>query len=195
MISTSLIVLEKPGSREIIEKNNFEIKTSDLCLEEQEDQKEWLSSDEDVPNILWEKIKDLPLNISFGDFLKKIRKSLYDLYGEKRDKASSFADSRFTPLSETVERGMISCGAFSSIFGAVLRKFGIPVKLIHGILESQDEKKSNRHAWLEIFNPVSNSWFEMDPTNDNFEARNDAMRRKVYHNWLELKPDYEKWEY
>jgi len=192
VISTSLIVLEKTSSQEIVEKNNFEIKTSDLCSE---DQKEWLSSDEDVPDILWEKVKDLSLGLPLGDFLKKIDKELILIYGDKRDKAKSFGDSRFTSISEMLERGMVSCGAMTKIFSAVLRKFGIAVRLVHGILSGQDPKLTHRHSWLDIYDPISNSWFEIDPTVRDFKKRSDAIRRKVYHNWLELKLDYDKGEY
>lgn len=190
--SNLAIVLENIKGSENIKENDFGIKISELCSE---DQQEWLILTEDVPDVFWEQIKDIPLDIPFEDFLEKIRRELFNLYGPKRDQASSFSDSRFTPLSEMIERGMISCGALSSIFSAVLRKFGIPVKLVHGILKSQDEKKSNRHSWLEVFNPKSNSWLEIDPTVRDFKRRSDAMRRKVYHNWLELKPDYDMGEY
>lgn len=155
----------------------------------------WLSLTEEVPDILWLKIKDLSPEMSLKMILEKIKKELFLIYDGKKDKGISFSDSRFTPISEMIERGMVSCGAMSNIFGVVLRKYGIAVRFIHGILSGQDHEGTHRHAWLEIYNPTSDSWIEIDPTTRNFEKRDDAIRRKVYHDWLELKPDYEKGQY
>jgi len=72
----------------------------------------------------------------------------------KKDTAKSLSDSRFTSLKEMIERGMISCGYLRKIFGTALRKFGIPVKFIHGIFEEQKnlpKESEDRHAWVRNF--------------------------------------------
>ncbi len=87
-----------------------------------------------------------------------------------------------------IERGMVSCGALTNIFGSVLRKLGVPARFVHGIEGGQ--RGENRHAWLEIYNPLGKDWFEIDPTQQDFGMKLSARRIKVYHNWSELKKDY-----
>ena len=157
--------------------------------------KSWIDTNLEIPDHLWRRIRDVQSQLTIGELLKKIDKELIVVYGDKRDKAKSFADSRFTPLDKMIERGMISCGAMTNIFGTALRKLGIPVKFVHGILEKQEGEF--RHSWLEIYNPYENNWFEVDPTksNTNFKVPEKAHRIKIYHDWQELRGDYDKGEY
>jgi hypothetical protein len=128
--------------------------------------------------------------------LSRIIEGLLTLYGDKKDKGKSFKDSRFTSLEKMMDRGMVTCGAMTEITGTALRKFGIPTKMIHGILESQ--KKSfiksvllkNRHSWLEIYVPKTKEWLPLDPTQNDFNLFPDAEKIKEYHDWDELKEDY-----
>jgi len=180
----------------LVESNQesiFDLRLSELVAGDRE--QEWLDSAEDVPDILWVKVKDLPLDMSLRTVLEKVKKELFLIYGGKKDQGKSFSDSRFTPINEMIERGMVSCGAMSNIFSAVLRKYGIAIKLVHGILSGQDPNGTHRHGWLEVYDPISSSWSEIDPTTRDFRKRNDAIRRKVYHSWSALKPDFERGEY
>ena len=154
---------------------------------------EWAEAQE-IPSILWDKVKQQNPELTIKELLENIRGELFSIYGKKQDKAKSFADSRFTSLPEMINRGMTSCGAMVNIFGNVLRKLGIPTKFIHGKLEHQKEV-GDRHSWLEIYNPISGTWIEVDPTRDNFEMLPETLRLKVYHNWQELKEDFDKGEY
>ena len=148
-----------------------------------------------MPGILLNRLKefDITSDLSLEEFLKKARDALFSLYGQKRDKAKSFADSRFTPIDQMVERGMVSCGSLTNIFGAILRGIGVPVKFIHGdsITKVKDAEKTSRHSWLEIYDPLHNSWIEADPTHPTFGMWPEAKRIREYHDWLELKRDYD----
>jgi len=123
---------------------------------------------------------------------------LYDLYKGKNNTARSFYDSRFSSLSQMIKRKMATCGSSVKIIGIILRRFGIPVKFIHGITNSQ--KKSfikrrifiERHSWLEIYNPNKNEWIPVDLTEKDLNIRKDANRIKEYHDWDEMKKDYKK---
>lgn len=170
-----------------------QLKTSDYA-NITEDISEWVDMREELPAYFWKKIKDTDTHVHLKEFWRRVKEELYKIYGEKRDKAKSFADSRFTPLKEMVERGMVSCGALTHIFGTVFRKFGVPVKYVHGRLDGQ-EGEEDRHAWLEIYDPKNKSWFEADPGHPEFGMYPEARRVKVYHDWFDLKRDYEKGEF
>lgn len=159
---------------------------------------EWLEIKEDIPKEFWEKIKDINKESNLNLMLLRIKQELFSFYGDKRDKAKSFKDSRFTPMEEMINRGMVTCGSVTKIIGIVLRKFGIPTKLIHGILKSQRKSfikrvvLKNRHSWLEIYNAKTKEWLPVDITRNDFSLYEDAEKIKEYHDWNELKVDYKK---
>jgi len=177
-----------------------EIKPSDYVNPEK-GLSEWLEIKEEIPKELWEKIKDLDKEKDLNIILLRIRQELFSFYGDKRDEAKSFKDSRFTPLSEMINRGMATCGSVTKIIGIVLRKFGIPTKFIHGILESQRKSfikrvlQKSRHAWLEIYVPKTKGWVPVDITRNDFSIYPDAEKIKEYHDWDELKVDYKKGDF
>ena len=150
---------------------------------------EWLIG-QDIPDILWDRIKNSDPELTLGELLGKIRKELFDVYGKKREQAKSFADSRFTPLSEMIDRGMVFCGALVNIFGNVLRRLEIPTKFVHGRYSYQTLEKENRHSWLEIYNPLDGTWVKIDPTKKDFKVLSEAIQLKTYHDWQELREDY-----
>jgi len=159
--------------------------------------KEYLEIKEDLPKEFWEKIKNsMQEEKNLCQVFLRTRETLDNLYGEKKDRGKSLSDSRFTSLNEMIERGMISCGSYAKIFGTALRKFGIPVKFIHGILEEQKnlpKESENRHAWLEFYNPQDKNWVPIDFTEGSLKPRPTAIKIKEYTNWdEEFKKDYEK---
>lgn len=172
----------------------FQIKISDFN-EKAEELRQWLSSSEQLPVKLQEIIRESSREISLEEFLKGAKKKLFNSYGDKRDKAKSFADSRFTPIDQMVERGMVSCGAMTNIFGTLLREMGVPVRFVHGSFLKEDKNKESRHSWLEIYNPLSNVWFEIDPTHPEFGMRPESKRIRVYHDWAEMKKDYDRGDF
>lgn len=176
------------------------IKPSEYNNIDNEKFKEYLEIKEDLPKEFWEQIensmqeeKDL-LQV----FLRARETLREDFYKNKKDKGRSLSDSRFTSLEEAIDRGMVSCGSYAKIFGTVLRKFGIPVKFIHGILQEQKnlpKEWENRHAWLEFYNPQTNEWVPIDFTEGSLEPIPTAEKIKEYHDWEEFKEDYEKDEF
>ncbi len=159
---------------------------------------EWLKINEDLPESFWLKVKNTNEEKNIDSMIVKIKQELFSLYGDKRDTAKSFQDSRFTPLSEMIERKMATCGSTTKIIGTVLRKFDIPVKFVHGILRSQQKSffkrvlLKERHAWLEIYAPKTKEWVPVDLTRKDFSLYPDAIKIKEYHDWGELKGDYMK---
>jgi len=164
----------------------------------QSDFRKWLKTREDIPLELWEKIKNVNKENNLQSMLLKIKEELFSLYGNKRDTAKSFEDSRFTPTKEMFNRKMATCGSVVKIIGIALRKFGIPTKFIHGILGSQRKSfikrviLKERHAWLEIYVPKTKEWLPFDLTRKDFSLYPDAEKIKEYCDWEELKIDYKK---
>jgi len=173
-----------------------EIKLSDY-LNIKQGFDEWLEIKEDLPDMFWNKIKDINREQNLNLILVQIKQELFSLYGDKRDIAKSFKDSRFTSLVDMIQRGMVTCGSSTKIIGTTLRKFGVPTKFVHGILGSQ--KKSfikrvllkERHAWIEIYIPKTNKWFPLDLTRKDLTLYPDAEKIKEYHDWIELKVDHD----
>ena len=159
---------------------------------------EWLKINEEIPADFWEKLKSINEEKNLNLMLLRIKQELFSLYGEKRGKVKSFKESRFTSLQEMLGRKMATCGSVTKIIGIILRKFGIPTKFVHGILESQRKSfvkrvlLKNRHAWLEIYDIKTKEWLPIDITRNDFSLYLDAEKIKEYHNWDELKVDYRK---
>ncbi|MFH1170370.1 MAG: transglutaminase domain-containing protein [Candidatus Vogelbacteria bacterium] len=173
-------------------KNNIrKVKISDYLGNQSRNLQVW-SRSEKVPKYFWNRFKDITPEITIGELLTRIDKELRKIYGKKKDLAQSFADSRFTPLPNMLKRGMVSCGALSIIFATILRKFGIPVKLVHGRLNGQ--RGENRHAWLKLYNSRDKKWCAIDPTqwHRNFAIKPSARQIKIYADWKELRKDYDK---
>lgn len=150
----------------------------------------WKYSSREVPDYFLRNFQDLPSHLSVFQLLMRIRKVLYDFYGEKPNYASTFAESRFTSISEILERKLISCGAVTCVFGLTLREFGIPTKFVHGKIKGT--RPNDRHAWLKVYDPNDKKWIEIDPGTNDFSVYSDARQWRIYYNWNELKKDYEK---
>lgn len=153
---------------------------------------DWLDITEKLPADFLSSIKSSP-NPSVEQLLVAIRKALFTLYAGGEREAKSFEESRFASLAKILEHKISSCGAITNVVGTALREFGIPTQFVHGILTTQHD--SNRHAWLNIYNPRSGRWEQKDATSKDFSMRPDAKEIKTYRNWDELKQDYEKGEW
>jgi len=81
-------------------------------------------------------------------------------------------------------RGMVSCGALALIFATILRKFRIPVKLIHGRI--RDTARDDRHAWVQIYDPLRKRWLNIDPTSPDFMLNPRAYPLKECVDWRDL---------
>lgn len=188
--------MNKLEKRENYIKNKLaKIKISDYSKSAKQ-LNEWTENKETIPENIWNAVKEAKNEKNLYEIILVIKKELLSFFGETRDTAKSFKDSRFTSLKEMINRHMTTCGSTTKIIGSILRKFGIPTKFIHGILGSQ--KKSffrrvllkNRHAWLSVYDPNTKKWVEFDLTQENLDLYPDAEKIKEYHDWDELKTDY-----
>lgn len=156
---------------------------------------EWVDRSEELPPVFLENIqKKITDKTSIRELLDIIRNELFTMYGDRRNSAASFADSRFTPLSQMIECGLTSCGAKTAIMGAALLTLGIPVQFVHGI-DVRGEGSDARHSWLNVYNPNNYSWIGVDVGEKDFEIKKTSSPLKIYHDWQELKTDYDKNEY
>lgn len=145
----------------------------------------------DIPKKFYKKCLPLNPNSDLENFLRKINFIIHENNGKKKRKAKSFEESRFLTAKEILKRKIISCGSKVTIFAAVLRKRGIPIKLVHGRLY-RSKKTDNRHAWLKIYNPLNKKWIVVDVTQKDFSLHSNAYQVKEYQDWSELKKDYKK---
>jgi len=92
-----------------------------------------------------------------------------------------------------IKRCMISCGAIAKIYTALLRRFGIPVKMVHGRIRGQ--RGESRHAWLKLYDPHKKRWFALDTGQKGFKLVHGARQLKIYSTWEGLYKDYKqgKW--
>lgn len=129
-------------------------------------------------------------NSDLENFLRKINFVIHKNTDKEKRNAKSFEESRFLTARQILTRRIISCGAKATLFAAVLRKKGIPTKLIHGRL--RDSHNDNRHAWLKIYNPLNKKWVVIDATRGDFSLHQRAYPIWEYRDWSELKKDYKK---
>ncbi|MBI5401261.1 transglutaminase domain-containing protein [Candidatus Wolfebacteria bacterium] len=146
-----------------------------------------------IPETFYQKCLPLNPNSNLENFLRKINFIIHKNAGKKKRNAKSFEESRFLTARQILKRGIISCGANAALFSAVLRKRGIPTKLIHGKL--RDSHNDNRHAWIKIYNPLNKNWLVIDVTQNDFSLHLKAYPIREYQDWSELKKDYKngKW--
>lgn len=144
----------------------------------------------DTPETFYRKCLPLNPNSNLENFVRKINFVIYKNAGKNKRNAKSFEESRFLTAHQILKRGIISCGAKTTLFAAVLRKRGIPTKLIHGKLRSSQD--DNRHAWIKIYNPLSKKWLVIDVTRSDFSLHSKAYPIREYRDWSELKKNYKK---
>lgn len=147
-----------------------------------------------IPEKFYKKCLPLNPNSDLENFLRKINFIIYKNAAERKRNAKSFKESRFLTAKEILKRGIISCGAKTTIFSAVLRKRGIPTKLVHGKIRGI-KKSDNRHSWLKIYNPLNKKWLIIDPTRQDFSLHPNIFPLRQYQDWSELKKNYKngKW--
>lgn len=152
--------------------------------------REWLTMNEDVPPVMWEKLKDLDPRLSLRQVLERIKGVFSEACGEKSSRPDGFEESRFTSFAEIIKRGLNSCGVRVRVYGTTLRKLGIPVRFIDGThTEGSDVYE---HAWLAIYVPSVQKWLESDPGLRSFGQDPHNHRERVFHDWEELKARYEE---
>jgi len=65
-------------------------------------------------------------------------------------------------IDKTLTSGKGICYDFSSVFAAMLRSQGIPVKLVKGYTTNVE----GYHAWNEVYNSETGEWIVVDTTYD-----------------------------
>lgn len=154
---------------------------------------EWLKGEE-LPGDFSDRLGELDKDTPITGVLHSIREVLADYGNKKPVAAASFEESRFTSASEVIQRNIHSCGALARVYGSSLRHLGVPVQYVHGRMSTIDEP-DHRHGWINVLNSQDRRWVSVDPTAKYFELSPDADEIKIYHDWDELKEDYEKGEY
>lgn len=105
----------------------------------------------DYPEWLVEKAKEVDKTVVDEEYIKKILRIIaaefdpdkYEIY-----KSSDIRESRLITARQIIEKHQSTCGSRATVVASVLRKLGIPTKLIHGkYIESNPEM---RHAWNEV---------------------------------------------
>lgn len=146
----------------------------------------WLRKDR-VPPYFLKRFSKVSSKMSVLDLIRTTDKELMHFYGGKRDYALSFEDSRFTPIPQMLKRGMVSCGSMVAIFTAVMRNFGIPVKMVHGRVKTRG--RWWWHAWIKVYNPKENHWTAIDVTRHHtgFNLKPKTRQLRIYENWKHLR--------
>ncbi|MCX6812981.1 MAG: transglutaminase-like domain-containing protein [Candidatus Azambacteria bacterium] len=143
-----------------------------------------------IPEKFYKECLPLNPNSDLENFLRKINFVIHKNADKKKRNAKSFEESRFLTARQILKRGIVSCGAKVTLFAAVLRKRGIPTKLVHGKLTGS--QGDNRHAWIKIYDPLNKNYLIVDVTQKNFSLHLKAHQIKKYHDWSKLKRDYKK---
>lgn len=94
----------------------------------------------------------------------------------------SIIESRFTPVEEAFEKGIVSCGSMANISATLLRHVGFDVKLIHGECDSSVD-----HAWISVQDKETGSWKEYDLTSKNEELRPGHKIKATVYSWEEIR--------
>lgn len=158
---------------------------------------EWQQPREDMPDDFWAKFKDLSSETHMFELLSHIDRELYDPERNHHG-AKSFQDSRFTSLAEMIDRKVVSCGAKSKIFSEILRRFHVPVQLVHLTPIDDPDNPMHKHSWIRILNPATKGWITIDPTRTRFRYGLEEgiyQESGIYHSWTELKSDFERGKY
>lgn len=123
----------------------------------------------------YEDIKDFVLAV--GDFIHKHGYSV-----ENRYRPQSIIESRFMPINEAFEKGVLSCGAIANISADMIRHVGLQVQLIHGeLIDSVD------HAWISVFDKDKDVWVDFDLTSDNPLDMTNHTEKKRVDSWEEIR--------
>jgi hypothetical protein len=146
---------------------------------------EWLEVTESVPIVVQEKLGVLDPNLSIREALQQIREAIIAASEGKKTRPQSLEESRFTTFAEIIERGLESCGTHTRAIGTTLRSNGVPVRFVDGIHTEGDE--THDHAWLNIYVPKTGEWIESDTRTENFDLSAGNERKKIFHDWEELR--------
>jgi transglutaminase-like putative cysteine protease len=143
------------------------IKKQTVRLELEDEKQVFLAS---VQNINWrydmkaiQKAKELTAGLkSDSDKIKKIYDYIVNSFTYDYDVLASLPTGYVPDIDNTLESGKGICYDFSSVFAAMLRSQGIPVKLVKGYTTNVE----GYHAWNEVYNSETGEWIVVDTTYD-----------------------------
>ncbi|MHC1716340.1 MAG: transglutaminase-like domain-containing protein [Candidatus Dojkabacteria bacterium] len=105
----------------------------------------------EYPEWLVEKAQEIEKTIVDEEYIKKILRIIAEEFDPDKYKiyrSSNIRESRLITARQIIEKRQSTCGSRATVVASVLRKLGIPTKLIHGrYIESNPEM---RHAWNEV---------------------------------------------
>lgn len=80
----------------------------------------------------------------------------------------NFANKNFSGFTDAItalKLGEASCNGKSRLFAALVRKLGIPARLVGGLIMQSGSKRTS-HQWLEVY--IAGHWVPFDTINDHF---------------------------
>ncbi|NLK87558.1 MAG: transglutaminase domain-containing protein [Clostridiaceae bacterium] len=151
----------------VIDKKYKYITTKQVELELDDEKKVFLTS---IQNIYWNDSMDA---IAKADEITKGLKSdnakikaVYDYIINNVDydysKISTLPSNYVPNIDNTIASGKGICYDYSSLFAAMLRSRGIPVKLVKGY----SKNVNGYHAWNEVYDSEAGKWITLDTTYD-----------------------------
>lgn len=139
------------------------------------------------PEWFLKKFNRIDKNLSYFEFLKSAFGVVFTELDNKKFRVArtkNWYKSRFISANTILQKRLRTCGTMSILAACGLRHLGIPTKLIHGYLHSENGK--SRHAWIEVYNPGSQRFIPMDITRKGFKISNQHKRVKECVDWAEL---------
>lgn len=177
--------IDKPDFERELRRESLDSITLDQYRDIPTDIQEWLETTEAVPASVQEKLGILDPGMSLRAALLQIRDAIVAASQGRDTRPQSLEESRFTSFAEIVDRGLASCGAHTRAIGTTLRSYGVPVRFVDGTHTEDDQ--THDHAWLDIYVPKTGEWIESDTRTGNFSFGSGNTRKKIFHNWEELR--------
>lgn len=114
----------------------------------------------------------------------------FSSYYFKNTKTHDFRKSRFISARAILRKRQATCGSVATVAAAVLRRYGVPTKLIHGYFKKEDPDM--RHAWLEVYIKAENKFVPIDVTRKDFKVGRYHVRRSAWVDWAEMEKTMKK---
>jgi len=93
--------------------------------------------------------------------------------------------SRFITATNIIKKRLRTCGSISAICTLVLRKLGIPTKLIDGKIYKDGRWRT--HSWIEVYIEDDKSFVSFDPFSKDYFITKNHKKRGEYIDWSDLK--------
>jgi transglutaminase-like putative cysteine protease len=129
--------------------------------------------------------KHHPVDVEIpDDWVSKLSEDFKGLnFEEKLDKIADFLDDKikyadtsdyYMSVSDIIKNGVGDCNAISDVAAALLRRLGIPARVVGGYHFS--EKSVGGHAWVEAQNPEIKKWYLLEPQSGHSVLKNSSFK-------------------